>query len=444
MSDKVSSSSGDSDVVLALFRFRDALVQRPELGVSHSAIHKTPRPRKPKPGCSVSSSPFRPHVLARDRIRFWSAPHSDSFHQSLLDELSPDSASKLLDVLLASVESKTRENYGSGLLRFHQFCDSLSISEDKRMPASESLLAAFIAHWAGKVAVTTADNWLAGLHFWHQFNNAPWHGDSILRRSKAGLSKLVPTSSKRPRRPPVTIEHMHALFQNLDLSNSFDSAVYCTASVAFWCCCRYLFSHSSPFIFLHNTRLGELVVPSISMFDPSRHISRSAHVRRSKTSNGISFSVFHIPWSKTTHNDGADIVATKIDDSTDPFTALTHHLSTNSAVPSHAPFFAFETPDGWSPMTRTWFITRCNNVWASAGLPTLSGHCFRIGGATELLLRGTPPDIVAAQGRWKSRAFLDYWRRIESILPLFITNSFNSSRVSLVNSSMDSYRRNYG
>lgn len=234
-----TSSSGSSDAVSDLFRFRSALVQRSGIGASHSSVHKISKPRKPKTGCTVSPSIFRPHVLARDRIRLWFAPHSDSFHQSLLDELSSDSASQLLDVLLASVEAKTRENYGSGLLRFHQFCDSLSISEEKRLPASEILLAAFVAHWAGRVAVTTVDNWLAGLHFWHQFNNAPWHGSSLLRRSKTGLSKSVPDSSKRPRRPPVTIEHMHALFQHLDLSNSFDSAVYCTACVAFWCCCRY-------------------------------------------------------------------------------------------------------------------------------------------------------------------------------------------------------------
>ncbi|KAG1756158.1 hypothetical protein EDD22DRAFT_957328 [Suillus occidentalis] len=31
------------------------------------------------------------------------------------------------------------------------------------------------------------------------------------------------------------------------------------------------------------------------------------------------------------------------------------------------------------------------------------------------------------QGRWKSRAFLEYWRKIESILPLFITASFKDS-----------------
>jgi hypothetical protein len=88
-------------------------------------------------------------------------------------------------------------------------------------------------------------------------------------------------------------------------------------------------------------------------------------------------------------------------------------------------------------------MARCNDVWKSSNLPTLSGHCFRIGGATELLLRGVPPDMVATQGRWKSKAFLEYWRRIESILPIFISGSFNDSRISLLKSSMDSYNRRY-
>ena len=94
-------------------------------------------------------------------------------------------------------------------------------------------------------------------------------------------------------------------------------------------------------------------------------------------------------------------------------------------------------------MIRPWFLARCNQVWRDAGLLELSGHCFRIGGATELLLHGTPPDVVAVQGRWKSKAFLDYWRRIESILPLFLTNSSTDARVSLVQSSIASFSRRY-
>jgi hypothetical protein len=238
MSSNLTIDLADASTVTAIALLRDALKKNPTLGVPPSDVHKIRKPHKPLPLNALSPSSFRPHVLARDRLRLWSAPQSDSFHISLLGSLPVDAASRLLDVMLLSVETKTRENYGAGLLCFHQFCDSISIPEDKRLPASEYILAAFVASWAGKVAETTVDTWLAGLHFWHQYNGATWNGHSVLRRTKAGLAKLVPSSSKRPRRPPVSIDHMHALYRCLDLSNSFDSAVYCVACIAFWSCCR--------------------------------------------------------------------------------------------------------------------------------------------------------------------------------------------------------------
>lgn len=183
---------------------------------------------------------------------------------------------------------------------------------------------------------------------------------------------------------------------------------------------------------------------SPTSFTHDRHVSRSASFRRCFPHNGTPYSVLHIPWTKTTHSAGADIIASMLDDPTNPVAALNHHLAANSSVPDSAPFFAFETWDGsWSPLTRPWFLARCNQVWRKVNLLELTGHCFRIGGASELLLRGVPPDVVAMQGRWKSRAFLEYWRKIESILPLFITSSFTDSRVSMINSSMDSFSRKY-
>jgi len=155
--------------------------------------------------------------------------------------------------------------------------------------------------------------------------------------------------------------------------------------------------------------------------------------------------MYHIPWSKTTGADGADIVLTKINAFNDPVTALRHHLSANATVPDHAPLFAYETADGgWAPMTKPWFMARCTEIWDSVGiLDKVLGHGFRIGGATELLLMGTPPDIVAIQGRWKSRAFLKYWRKIELILPIFISRSHFASRFSSVQASMSVFRKKY-
>ncbi|KAG2062848.1 hypothetical protein BDR04DRAFT_1164559 [Suillus decipiens] len=120
-----------------------------------------------------------------------------------------------------------------------------------------------------------------------------------------------------------------------------------------------------------------------------------------------------------------------------PYDAFVHHLSANLSVPSQAPLFAFKTEQGWLPMAKSWFFTRFNDVWKSSNLPALSGHCFHIGGATELLLRGVLPDMLAMQGRWKSKAFLEYWRHIKSILPIFISASLDHSCVSPLRASMD-------
>ena len=77
-------------------------------------------------------------------------------------------------------------------------------------------------------------------------------------------------------------------------------------------------------------------------------------------------------------------------------------------------------------MRRQWFIGHCNKVWATCGLSALSGHSFRIGGTTHLLLLGVDPFIVMAQGRWQSTAFLEYWRLCEEIIPTFIGFSLSS------------------
>jgi hypothetical protein len=203
-----------------------------------------------------------------------------------------------------------------------------------------------------------------------------------------------------------------------------------------------LFSRFIPLT--HPVRsLGELLIPSQNLFNPAKHVARNVlPIPTSRVHNGTEHATFHIPWTKTTMEGGADISVTARDHATCPLSALRHHLSANSLLPSAAPLFAFETADGgWAPMTKPWFIDRCNMVWVTAGFPQMPGHAFRIGGATELLLQGTDPNVVATQGRWLSRAFLEYWRRIESILPLFISNAANSHRAHGLEATMDTYAR---
>ncbi|KAJ3019574.1 hypothetical protein NUW54_g50 [Trametes sanguinea] len=237
-----------------------------------------------------------------------------------------------------------------------------------------------IVQGKGEICALSGDQQLPGMHL-----TAPsgfWHGGKLLEYTKKGTKKLEP--SPLPKRPLVTLEQMHTLFASLLLSNSFNVAVFAVATAAFWGC----------------HRLGELIILSCFGFNAEKHVAALVEIEVRTLPSRVRYAVFHILWTKTMKRDGADIVLTANPDPTDPITALMHHRSVNRDIPASAPLFSFithGTVEGWAPMTWDWFLEQCNEVWLEAGLGVLSGHCFCIGGATELFLRGTHLDIVATQ-----------------------------------------------
>lgn len=286
----------------------------------------------------------------------------------------PAAFQKFVEVMLLGLDEGTRSNYGAGLLRFTQFCDMLSIREEARMPASAHLLAIFASDAAGYTSDSTLSNWLAGLKTWHDINGAQWEGDTPqMKRVKAGVKKLVPATSKRAKRPPVTLEHMYALYISLDLTNCKDAAIWAVACVAFWGCCR----------------LGELLPSNKAAFHPSHHVMRGEEVHFETHTSGKAVSTgFRIPWTKVTKEEGAYICVSEPEPALSTQYAMRQHLHANKRVPPHASLFAYEKDGGgYHNMTKTEYLTRVNDVWRNKGLLTVNGHSARIGGATELLLR---------------------------------------------------------
>ncbi|KAJ7209458.1 hypothetical protein C8J57DRAFT_1454223 [Mycena rebaudengoi] len=389
------------------------------------------KPRKPRAGCEYSPSQYRPMVLAHERLQKWETPCTDIYRQAHHSIAGPAGFQKLIEVMLLGLDENTRTNYGAGLLRFTQFCDSLSIHEPARMPASAHLLAIFASDAAGYNSDSTVNNWLAGLKIWHDLNGAQWNGDSPqMKRMKAGIKKLVPPTSKWAKRPPVTIEHMYALYASLDLTNCKDAAVWAVACVSFWGCCR----------------LGELLPSSKVAFHPSHHATWDEDVHFETNDDGQAISTgFHIPWTKVTKEEGADICVSEPEPVLSTQYAMRQHRHANKNVPAYASLFAYEKQGGGHHnMTKSDYLTRVNGIWEAKGLLTVNGHSARIGGATELLLRGINPDVVAQQGRWSSHSFLLYWRRIQTILPLFINQEFGSNRISQASKGMLGFIKKYG
>ena len=87
---------------------------------------------------------------------------------------------------------------------------------------------------------------------------------------------------------PVTIEHLYALRNGLDLSNPLDAAIWGGCCITFWSC----------------GRLRELLIPARTPSIPSNNIARTA---------ALTFAMVNdtqYAWTKTTTTDGAVISIT--------------------------------------------------------------------------------------------------------------------------------------
>ncbi|KAJ6535788.1 hypothetical protein B0H19DRAFT_1271504 [Mycena capillaripes] len=272
----------------------------------------------------------------------------------------------------------TLTNYGGVVDEFLGFCAIEGVPSKFQLPADEFVLCAFAASSAGVHAGSTVRNKIAALKAWHTAQNAEWKGSSRLHYVLAGVENLAPESSKRKPRPPITSAMLRALYDGLDFTNPRDVAVFAAACIAFWGQCR----------------LGELLPtsssPAASKNIPTRaHISNSTRNKRSR--------IIRLPRTKTKKN-GDDVVLVAQATPIDPRVALDMHLLANNFDPNTL-LFTFNSPNGSTQLTKSKFLQRCNEIWQAAGYPRTTGHSFRIGGTTELLLAGVPPDVVKAMGR---------------------------------------------
>lgn len=320
------------------------------------------------------------------------ASHSESFRPKY---------EKLIALTVSKAwKTSTSAKYSNGVQHFMLFCDREQVPLNLRLPASEFLLCAFASSLGGKLAGTTARGKLTALRAWHIQNNMPWLGDKQLSYVLRGVKCSAPPSSRRPARPPISAAKLLALNKNLDLNNNFDAAVYFSASAAFW----------------GQIRLGELFSTAEKSFNPELAPS----IGSLGVPNRSGSLTVHLPNTKMGGTTGEDVILCRQRNRLDPIDALETHLKLNPGMPEE-PLCGYLNSRGLRlALTRRKFLRRCNEVWTELGLPASTGHGFRIGGTTHLLLAGIPPDVVKALGRWSSDSFLRYWRSLASLGTLYM------------------------
>ncbi|KAJ7263686.1 hypothetical protein B0H12DRAFT_1201254 [Mycena haematopus] len=381
----------------------------------HAAAASLPKKtaRRPTKGRELKESIFRPHVPADRRVLIWTAPYSATVHRELQSSgVRIEIQRAMYEKLLLAHAPETRESYGAGLLRFHQFCDAEDIPESERLPANRHLLGAFVTQAMGTCTGGCVRNWLCGLQLWHIFNDAPWHGDEgwvpFLKKS----AERSGTAFKRPPRGPITLAHLRALRASLDLGSPYGAAAWAAATAAFRGC----------------RRLGELLIRSAAKFGTLRDTCRSTRIS-SSTVNGRRVISIHLIWTKTTTTRGGECLLTEVlgmDADLCPVWAWENHTRINPSPPPNTPLFAYRSSTGWNHITKDMFLRASTLVFRSAALEQVFGHSYRIGGSLDLLAAGVAPEVIMKLGGWTSLCFLIYWRRLAQILPLAITRAWDN------------------
>jgi hypothetical protein len=216
-----------------------------------------PTPLRYLASLTPQPSPLRPHAASICRLREWRPTHSSPNQVSQEGVLVDLGHNRVKDLKELAWDKSTRATYGAGLLAFHVFCDSKSVSESDQAPVSRQVLENFIATLAGSYSSSAINNYVCGIRAWHLLHRLEWnHNKAEMDLLIRGAQKAAPKSSTREKRDPFTIDYIIAIRSQLNLNLPLDAAVFACLTTAFYA----------------TARLGELTVKSLGAFDPAQHV----------------------------------------------------------------------------------------------------------------------------------------------------------------------------
>ncbi|KAJ3768134.1 hypothetical protein FB446DRAFT_650975 [Lentinula raphanica] len=293
-------------------------------------------------------------------------------------------------------------------VRQHRQVDTFLLFATKRglkpedvSPPSEQLICEFAVSFAGKVAGATARTYVSAVKKWVIRRGLVWNGGPRLDQVLKGVNRHTPETSVQEERSPVKIEYLKILMQDKEGDEGFRR-------------CR---NAAAMLLFFGQMRAVEALPCSSAVESYPKSLPR---VRDLAEPNGDGARSLHLPKTKTQQVRGEKVIITPNRTEVDPIRALRKHIATNRLGQDN-PLFAFRTRDGgMEVLSKSMFLSTCNKTWSTHGVPRITGHCFRIGGTTHYLLAGVSPDIVKALGRWKSDAFLRYWRNLDQLATIHV------------------------
>lgn len=301
----------------------------------------------------------------------------------------------------------TLRHYNSAIVKFKRFAKLHGIPDDQLLPAPPLLIKRFVAwasikeeEWAKhdeSVKSSTIKTYISGIKAWHVF-----HNEDYPYQTKTAVKLLIKAAEmieacfkeKDKKRPPVLLQDLVDLQKKTEGELSRSRVAYVAALCAFW----------------GTSRLGELVSD-----DPKRSIPTWGDLVWAQDGSFVRIAIHE---AKTAAPGKIQWIHLQRQNSTlDPVRALYDLRNTRQSKPSD-PLFRWEDKGRFVVLTKqaaiNWFVS----VWRTSkkvkrGVD-LSGHSFRIGGASLRWNLGAARKELMQTGRWKSDTYRVYIRKFSS------------------------------
>lgn len=350
-----------------------------------------------------------------------SSDRSPGHLQSFLSGSVDQALSPLQEHLLSGWKPTTLTSYNSVFKCFLQFYESKR-GRTFTLPATETDIYDFCLA-VGKTGDGVTENcvksktlakYLYAIQAWHLFHQQPYPKDSqkvvtVVLRASAYVDAVAPV---KPKKPAVMIHHLLALFDNLNGGTRKDEAILDCLICAFW----------------GMARLAELTYTSANGIPDRLNAVLCDDALR--PSDGLSHVYLAVRGTKTARPGVAQLILlNQQPNKLCPVKAILRRLATSKC--STDALFGYPNDDGTrTNLTRSAVVSRCRQVWHTYGWDSISGHSFRVGGASLRAALGIDHKDIQKLGRWTSDCYKLYLRdysEVDLTMTLSILQALNES-----------------
>ena len=289
------------------------------------------------------------------------------------------------ELIYEGLSHTTRKTYTSAMKSVTKAMDQHRIQWS--LPLQEPTLCMLVAALAYKISYPTLKLYLMAVRSWHVDNG--WQldmsGMEHLHRVVRGFRRSV-TDSNRTERLPITTGVLNAIVGAINL-RSWDETIFVAVSTV-----------GTYGLFRLGELLGEWASGEGAMtWGQVTCISEN------------SFSIL-LPTSKTDpFRKGTTITLFANNSPSCPYRAFIYRVYRTLTSPPNPAHPVFVLANG-KRATRAWLAGRLRSVISSLGLDPskYTGHSYRKGGATSLLMAGVEDSVIKQLGRWQSVAYQRY------------------------------------